>query len=146
MKMPSAMLVVDSNIVISDILSRKVRRAVFQMSRQRIILMTQTALVEVRRVQSKLIPAKLENLRLQELLNSVTLVADDQFDHHLPLAATTLAQAVASKNGSMRDAHILACAWEYRADIWSHDRDFAGCGWPSWSTANLRDAVMEYAA
>jgi predicted nucleic acid-binding protein len=146
MKMPSAMLVVDSNIVISDILSRKIRRAVFQMSRHRVILMTQTALVEVRRVQSRLIPAELENLRLQELLNSVTLVANDQFEHHMPVAATTLAQAVASKNGSMRDAHVLACAWEYRADIWSHDRDFAGCGWPSWSTANLRDAVMEYAA
>jgi hypothetical protein len=31
--------------------------------------------------------------------------------------------------------------WLAEADIWSHDRDFAGTGWPSWSTANLRAAL-----
>ncbi|AOO81905.1 hypothetical protein [Bosea vaviloviae] len=25
---------------------------------------------------------------------------------------------------------------------WSHDRDFAGTGWPSWSSANLRAALV----
>lgn len=36
-----------------------------------------------------------------------------------------------------RATPVLACAWLLDADIWSHDRDFAGTGWPSWSNANL---------
>lgn len=44
-------------------------------------------------------------------------------------------------NGSVRDAHILALAWTLDADIWSHDRDFAGTGWPSWSNGNLRASL-----
>jgi predicted nucleic acid-binding protein len=56
-------------------------------------------------------------------------------------AALVLQLAPASRNGSMRDAHILALAWSLDADIWSHDRDFAGSGWPSWSNANLRAAL-----
>jgi predicted nucleic acid-binding protein len=143
MKPPSAMVVVDSNIIISDVLSQKIRRALFWMSKNRILLLTQSALDEVRRVQARLLNNEIDQLRLQEVLSSVTIIDDAQFDHDLPLAAKTLAQAVASKNGSVRDAHILACAWEYHADIWSHDRDFAGTGWPSWSTANLRDYIMD---
>ncbi|WP_156295705.1 PIN domain-containing protein [Methylobacterium aquaticum] len=49
--------------------------------------------------------------------------------------------AVASRNGSTSDAHVLACAWLLDADTWSRDRDVAGTGWPSWSTANLRRAL-----
>jgi hypothetical protein len=49
--------------------------------------------------------------------------------------------APASRNGSSSDAHVLALAWLAEADIWSHDRDFAGTGWPSWSSANLRAAL-----
>ena len=42
-----------------------------------------------------------------------------------------------SRNGSVRDAHLLALAWDANADIWSHDRDFAGTGVATWSTLNL---------
>ena len=55
----------------------------------------------------------------------------------LDAAALALAEAVPSRNASAADAHLLACAWAFDADIWSHDRDFAGTGWPSWSNANL---------
>ena len=56
-------------------------------------------------------------------------------------AARCLAEAVASANGSTADNHVLALAWAADADIWSHDRDFGGTGWPSWSTRNLRRAL-----
>jgi predicted nucleic acid-binding protein len=62
-------------------------------------------------------------------------------ERHLELAAQYLRDAVASQNGSVVDAHILACAWSYDADIWSFDRDFAGTGVASWSTANLMRAL-----
>ena len=60
------------------------------------------------------------------------------------LAATAeaaLRDAVASRNGATSDSHILALAWELGADIWSHDRDFAGTGVASWSTINLIRAL-----
>ncbi|NJO22570.1 MAG: hypothetical protein HC868_06015 [Sphingomonadales bacterium] len=56
-------------------------------------------------------------------------------------AEIALRDAVASRNGSVKDGHILACAWAFDADIWSHDRDFAGTGVASWSTANLMRAL-----
>jgi predicted nucleic acid-binding protein len=59
----------------------------------------------------------------------------------MPEAVVALRHAPASRNGSVKDAHILALAWTFDADIWSHDRDFAGTGWPSWSSANLAAAL-----
>jgi predicted nucleic acid-binding protein len=59
----------------------------------------------------------------------------------VPEAVRVLTEAVASRNGSTSDAYLLACAWLLDADIWSHDRDFAGTGWPSWSNANLLRAL-----
>ncbi|MGU3341797.1 PIN domain-containing protein [Methylobacterium mesophilicum] len=59
----------------------------------------------------------------------------------LEIASRALTHAVASRNGSTSDAHLLACAWTFDAGIWSHDRGFVGTGWPSWSNANLRHAV-----
>jgi predicted nucleic acid-binding protein len=55
----------------------------------------------------------------------------------LPEAAVALTDAVASRNGSIGDAHLLALAWSVDADIWTTDRDFAGAGVASWSTPNL---------
>lgn len=143
MKSPSAMLVIDSNIVISGMMSKRQTRVLQELCEYRALLLTAMARSELVHLQKKLLPGMQGAERLAELLKLMTIIPDDVYDHHMSLAAITLAQAVASKNGSMRDAHILACAWEYRADIWSHDRDFAGCGWSSWSTANLRDAVLE---
>jgi hypothetical protein len=59
----------------------------------------------------------------------------------LSAAEESLRDAVASRNGSVADAHVLACAWSFDADIWSHDRDFAGTGVASWSTINLMRAL-----
>lgn len=75
-----------------------------------------------------------------ESLLKITLAKSSDSDV-LEAAAHMLKNAVASRNGSPADAHLLAVAWTYDADIWSHDRDFAGTGWPSWSSANLLAAL-----
>ena len=41
-------------------------------------------------------------------------------------AAAVLRDAPQAGNGSTADAHVLALAWRLSADIWTHDRDFAG--------------------
>ncbi len=63
----------------------------------------------------------------------------------MPLAQRVLHDAVASRNGSVDDAHLLALAWNADADIWSSDRDFAGTGVASWSTPNLLRALRQAA-
>jgi len=83
-------------------------------------------------------------LKRPELLAIVNaLVAEMMI---VPVAALlpTLAQseialkdAVASRNGSTKDAHMLALAWSVDGDIWTTDRDFAGAGVATWSTPNL---------
>jgi len=47
------------------------------------------------------------------------------------------------RNGSTRDAHVLALAWSVEADVWTTDRDFAGTGTATWSTPNLMRALAE---
>ena len=66
----------------------------------------------------------------------------DVYSDRMAVAATCLRLAVPSRNGSTGDAHILALAWHLDADIWSGDRDFAGTGWPSRSSANLYRAII----
>jgi predicted nucleic acid-binding protein len=75
---------------------------------------------------------------LSDLFQFIIVVEEQDYAVHLEPAAEVLRTAVASRNGSVKDAHILALAWAVDGDIWSHDRDFAGTGWPSWSSANLR--------
>jgi predicted nucleic acid-binding protein len=75
------------------------------------------------------------------VLGIVTVVDETLYADRLGRAAEVLRLAPASRNGSTNDAHVLALAWNLDADIWSHDRDFAGTGWPSWSSANLRASL-----
>ena len=71
------------------------------------------------------------------LVAEMTVVPVAALSALLPQAAIALADAVASRNGSVDDAHLLALAWSVDADIWTTDRDFAGAGVASWSTPNL---------
>lgn len=77
----------------------------------------------------------------EALLGEIEIAEEELYAGLIDNATRTLRHAVASRNGSTTDAHLLACAWAFDADIWSHDRDFAGTGWPSWSNANLAEAV-----
>ncbi len=77
----------------------------------------------------------------RNVLSLVEVPPEARYHMSLVAAADALRHAPASRNGSVKDAHILALAWTFDADIWSHDRDFAGTGWPSWSSANLAAAL-----
>jgi hypothetical protein len=61
-------------------------------------------------------------------------------------AEDVLRDAVASRNGSTRDAHVLALAWSVEGDVWTADRDFAGTGVATWSTPNLLRGLAAAAA
>lgn len=74
---------------------------------------------------------------IDTLMNSITVVPAADFEAGLPDSERSLREAVASRNGSVKDAHILALARTADADIWSSDRDFAGTGVATWSTPNL---------
>ncbi len=67
----------------------------------------------------------------------------DSLEFHFPRSEIVLRDGAASRNGSIRDAHVLALAWDTGADIWTTDRDFAGTGVATWSTPNLMRALAE---
>lgn len=139
---PSAALVVDTNILVSTILSSRRRPSWVLASVHRRLLLSTEAVAEAMAViahNSERFPHAPADA--QALIALLEAPSPRLYDALIPEAALALRQAPASRNGSAKDAHILALAWTYDADIWSHDRDFAGTGWPSWSSANLAAAL-----
>lgn len=142
MKPPSSAVVVDSAILVSALIGRTAG-AIFDVSTSRRLYTTDRAMIEVsRRVglgmrRPDLLPA------LDALLPDLDVVAVEDIAPSINAAEFALRNGVPSRNGSADDAHILALAWELEADIWSHDRDFAGTGVPTWSTINLVKALTE---
>jgi hypothetical protein len=82
---------------------------------------------------------------LDALVTEMTVVPVAALAPHLARSEIVLKDAVPSRNGSIKDAHVLALAWSVEADIWSTDRDFAGTGIATWSTPNLMRALAEAA-
>jgi len=146
MREPSETLVVDANIILSAVLGFRSRPLLEQISARRALVISSEASLEVRHVLSRLDPDASVLIEIaNEILEAIEVIETARYDDNLTSAERGLRQAVASRNGSVNDAHILALAWTYDADIWSHDRDFAGTGWPSWSSANLAAALAEQA-
>ena len=137
----SQYLVVDSNIVLSTVLGRKSKPLFDVALSMRPLLMSQRSRQEVIGVVSHVAPSVATDAAA--LVEMLSVAAEDRYVAHLEAAAQALRHAVPSRNGSTTDAHVLALAWSHDADIWSHDRDFAGTGWPSWSSANLRAALND---
>ena len=77
----------------------------------------------------------------QSLVSGIAVYPREAYADVLDAAAAVLRDAPQAGNGSTADAHVLALAWRLSADIWTHDRDFAGTGWPSWSSRNLERAL-----
>lgn len=77
---------------------------------------------------------------LEALAELLTIIPVAALEPMLAQCEETLRDAVPSRNGSERDAHVLALAWSVDADVWTTDRDFAGTGVASWSTPNLMRA------
>lgn len=143
---PSEALVIDANVVLSAVLGFRSRPLLELASTRRALIISVQASLEVKHVLSRLAPDEPALMEIaDEILGSIDVVAQERYENGLSTAEHWLRNAVASRNGSTSDAHILALAWTYDADIWSHDRDFAGTGWPSWSTANLAAALADEA-
>jgi len=80
---------------------------------------------------------------VDELVDQITVISVESLSLPIKVGELALRDAVASRNGSTRDAHVLALAWSANADIWTTDRDFAGTGVPTWSTPNLMRGLAE---
>jgi predicted nucleic acid-binding protein len=142
LKAPSSTLVLDAAMLVAAARGRS-SGAILAASRNRALVTTDRAVHEARR--------RIElGMKRPDLLAIIDTLAAEM--NVVPVAALTplLAQceialkyAVASRNGSTRDAHILALAWSIEADIWTSDRDFAGAGVATWSTPNLMRGIAE---
>jgi predicted nucleic acid-binding protein len=142
---PSKALVIDANIVLSAALGARTRPVIIHVGERRQLLTSAEAMTEALDVAAKLREAPAAPENVTSLLELIDVVGPDLYLGQIETAQDVLRNAVASRNGSANDAHILAVAWTYDADIWSHDRDFTGTGWPSWSSANLAAALAEEA-
>jgi predicted nucleic acid-binding protein len=144
-KEPTATLVVDTAIIIASVLRGS--DAVFRRLPASTKLCTTVRAIEEaerRIVLGMKMPALLP--LLYALTVRIDIIAMADFARDATNAEFALANTVQSRNGSTRDAHILALARTLDSDIWSTDRDFAGTGVASWSTPNLLRALTEVEA
>ena len=140
MRQPAGALVVDASILVASVLGRTSAILAHAAERRRLVVTDRAIEESLRRIELGL-KAPLLIPALHSVVTSMNVMPSSEFENMIALAKITLANAVASRNGSTTDAHILACAWVTNADIWSYDRDFAGTGVATWSTVNLMRAL-----
>jgi predicted nucleic acid-binding protein len=142
MKRPSSTLVVDAAILISAVLGRS-GGAIMLAGQASVLVTTDRAFHEARRrLWLGLKRPELLTL-IDDLAAAITIVSTAALEPILARCEETLRDAVASRNGSIRDAHVLALAWSVEGDVWTTDRDFAGAGVATWSTPNLMRALAD---
>ena len=142
MRAPASALVVDAAILIAAARGRS-SGAMLTAARAAALLTTDRAVSEARRrLELRLKQPELQAL-IDALVSEMTVVPVAALSALLPQAETALRDAVASRNGSTSDAHLLALSWSVDADIWTSDRDFAGTGAATWSTPNLIRALAD---
>jgi predicted nucleic acid-binding protein len=144
MKGPSSVLVVDAAVLVAAVRGRS-SSAVLQATRAATLVTTDRVVQEARRR----IVLGLKRLELLEVLDAliaqITVVPVAALIIDIGLSEIALRDAVPSRNGSARDAHVLALAWSVDADIWTTDHHFAGTGVATWSTPNLMHGFSEAA-
>jgi predicted nucleic acid-binding protein len=139
-KAVSSTLVVDAAILVSALLGRQTG-AMLEAVRACRLVTTDRAVLEVsRRVELGLKRPELLSL-LDAILAEMAVVPVATLGEDVRRAEIVLRDSVPSRTGSIADAHVLALSWAVDGDIWTHDRDFAGAGVASWSTANLIRAL-----
>lgn len=144
MRAPSSALVVDSAILIAA--ARGKSSGAIAVAARRAALVTTDRVVEETRRRIELGLNRPDLLAVvDKLISQMTIVPVTALASVLSKSELSLKEAVASRNGSVRDTHVLALAWSIEADIWSTDRDFAGTGVATWSTPNLMSALAETA-
>jgi predicted nucleic acid-binding protein len=141
MRAPSSTLVIDAAILISAVLGRNA--GAIMLAQDACVLVTMDRVVQEarRRVELGLKRPELLDL-IDDLASAITIVPVAALAPLQGRSEEALRDAVASRNGSTRDAHVLALAWSVEGDIWTSDRDFAGAGVATWSTPNLMRALM----
>ena len=82
---------------------------------------------------------------LNAMIAEMTVMPVAALAPYLACSEIVLRDAVPSRNGSIRNAHVLALAWSIDADVWTTDHDFAGTGIAAWSTANLMRGLADAA-
>ena len=145
MRAPSSTLVVDAAVLIAAARGRS-SGAILAAARVSALVTTDRVVHEARRrielglKRPELVPI------VDALASELTVVPVATLEPLLIQSEIALRDAVASRNGSIKDAHVLALAWGLDADIWTTDRDFAGTGVATWSTPNLMRGLSEAAA
>ena len=136
MKTPSSTLVLDAAVLVAAARGRS-SGALFAAARSAALVTTDRAVLETKR-RIELGMRRPELLAIVDgLIEEMTIVPVAALLPTLSQSEIALKDAVASRNGSTKDAHILALAWAVEGDIWTTDRDFAGAGVVTWSTPNL---------
>lgn len=142
MKAPSATLILDAAVLISAVYGRSTG-VLLEVQRAAVLVTTDRVIDEARRrIELGLKRPELLAL-LDDLAALFTIVPLAALEPILARSEVALRDAVPSRNGSTRDAHVLALAWSLDADIWTADRDFAGTGVATWSTPNLIRGLVE---
>lgn len=136
MRAPAPTLVVDAAVLIAAAFGRSAS-LISDLQRHSALITTDRVIEEARRRLA--LGAKRPDLVevVDRLAEQITVLSVESLAHLIEASEQALRDAVASRNGSTRDAHVLALAWSADADIWTADRDFAGTGVPTWSTPNL---------
>jgi predicted nucleic acid-binding protein len=136
MKPPSSTLVIDATVLIAAARGKS-SGAIQEVTRMALLVTTDRVVQEARR-RIELGLKRPDLLAVVDaLVSQMTVVPVAALSQTLKRAEIALRDAVASRNGSVSDAHVLALAWTVEADIWTTDRDFAGTGIATWSTPNL---------
>lgn len=142
MRRPSTTLVVDAAILVAAVRGRS-SGALLTAAREVILVTTDRVVQEAgRRIALGLKRPDLLGV-LDDLTELLTIVPIAALQPIMARCEETLRDAVPSRNGSVRDAHVLALAWSVEADVWTTDRDFAGTGVSTWSTPNLMRGLVE---
>jgi predicted nucleic acid-binding protein len=145
MKAPASTLVLDAAIFVAAARGRS-SGAILQAQRVAVLVTTDRVVQEARRrIELGLKRPDLLAI-IDALAEEVTVVPVAALDPLTERSEIVLRNAVASRNGSTKDAHVLALALDVDADIWTTDRDFAGTGVATWSTPNLMRGLAEAAS
>jgi predicted nucleic acid-binding protein len=144
MRPPSSTLVLDAAVLISAVFGSSTG-AILEAQRASTLITTDRVVHEARR-RLELGLKRSELLEVLDDLTAVlTVVPVAALEPLLAPCEASLRDAVVRRNGSMRDAHVLALAWSVEADVWTTDRDFAGTGVATWSTPKLMRRLAEAA-
>ena len=136
MQQPASTLAVDAAVLVAAARGRS-SGAVLEASRVATLVTTDRAVQEARRRIALGLQRPELLVILDALIDQTTVVPVAALAPMLADCETSLRDAVASRNGSVSNAYMLALAWCTEADIWTTDRDFAGTGVATWSTPNL---------